>query len=127
MAQHVRMSRERKFGQFSSAADHFEEPGPRYRAAAFGVEDEAALQVLPSELAQCPNFLAGEWVHAVDTVFGPLATMRTGAALAAMDPHKNVEKDNKIAPPSSVMNSRRFIFAVIRSPRRRGQAARVGG
>src|SRR5262249_19475271 len=32
--------------------------------------------------------------------------MRTGAALAAMDPHKNVEKDNKIAPPSSVMNSR---------------------
>src|SRR5262249_16009786 len=53
MAQHVRMSRERKFGQFSSPADHFEEPGPRHRAAAFGVEDEAAVQVLPSQLAQC--------------------------------------------------------------------------
>src|SRR5262245_8004769 len=49
MAQHVRMSRERKSGQFSSPADHFEEPGPRHRAAAFGVEDEAALQVLPSQ------------------------------------------------------------------------------
>src|SRR5262249_37794626 len=39
-------------------------------------------------------------------LLAPIATMRTGAALAAMDPHKNVEKDNKIAPPSSVMNSR---------------------
>jgi hypothetical protein len=49
MTQHVRMSRERKFGQFSSPADHFEEPGRRHRPAAFGVEDEAALQVLPSQ------------------------------------------------------------------------------
>jgi hypothetical protein len=65
MAQHVRMSRERKSAQFSSAADHFEEPGPRHRAAAFGVEDEAALQVLPPQLAQGPDFLAGEWVRAV--------------------------------------------------------------
>src|SRR5262245_39110012 len=40
MAQHVRMNREGKFGQFSGPADHFEEPGPRHRAAAFGVEDE---------------------------------------------------------------------------------------
>ena len=71
MAQHVRMSRERKSGQFSSPADHFEEPGPRHRAAAFGVEDEAAVQVLPSQLAQGPDFLAGEWVRAIDTVFGP--------------------------------------------------------
>src|SRR5262245_65707141 len=71
MAQHVRMSRERKSGQFSSAVDHFEEPGPRHRPAAFGVEDEATLQVLPSQLAQGPDFLAGEWVRAVDTVFGP--------------------------------------------------------
>src|SRR5262249_16346495 len=71
VAQQVRMSRERKSGQFSSPADHFEEPGPRHRAAAFGVEDEAALQVLPSQLAQCPDFLAGEWVRAINTVFGP--------------------------------------------------------
>src|SRR5262245_58911318 len=71
VAQHVRMSRERKSGQFSSPADHFEEPGPRHWAAAFGVEDEAAVQVLPSQLAQGPDFLAGEWVRAVDTVFGP--------------------------------------------------------
>src|SRR5262245_7443810 len=71
MAQHVRMSRERKSGQLSSPADHFEEPGPRHWAAAFGVEDEAALQVLPSQLAQCPDFLAGERVRAIDTVLGP--------------------------------------------------------
>src|SRR5262245_26881129 len=71
VAQHVRMNWEGKFGQFSGPADHFEEPCPRHWAAAFGVEDEAALQVLPSQLAQCPDFLAGEWVRAVDTVFGP--------------------------------------------------------
>jgi hypothetical protein len=29
------------------------------------------------------------------------------------------------APPSSVMNSRRFIFALIRSPRRRGRVVTV--
>jgi len=40
-------------------------------AAAFGVEDEAAVQVLPSQLAQCPDFLAGDWVRAIDTIFGP--------------------------------------------------------
>src|SRR5215475_10739398 len=60
MAQHVRMSRERKSGQFSSPADHFEEPGPSHRPTAFGVEDEAAVQVLPSQLAQCPDFLVGK-------------------------------------------------------------------
>src|SRR6516164_1295588 len=43
MAQHVRMNWEGKFGQFPSAADHLEEPGPRYRPTAFGVEDVAAL------------------------------------------------------------------------------------
>src|SRR4030095_8537854 len=31
------------------------------------------------------------------------------------------------APPSSVMNVRRFIFVLIRSPRRRGRAASGGG
>src|SRR5215467_14022081 len=71
MAQHVRMNWEGKSGQFPSPTDHFEEPVPRHRPAAFGVEDEAALQVLPSQLAQCPDFLAGEWVRAIDTVFGP--------------------------------------------------------
>src|SRR5262249_28383379 len=71
VAQHVRMSRERKSGQFSSPADHFEEPGPRHWAAAFGVEDEAALQVLASQLAQGPDFLTGEWVRAIDAVLGP--------------------------------------------------------
>src|SRR5438876_5842725 len=39
VAQHVRMNREGKFGQFSSPADHFEEPGPRHPAAALGIED----------------------------------------------------------------------------------------
>ena len=29
------------------------------------------------------------------------------------------------APPTSVMNVRRFIFAITRSPRRRGQAERL--
>src|SRR5262245_59204960 len=57
VSQHVRMSRERKFGQFSGPADHFEEPGPSHRPTAFGIEDISALQVLPPELAQCPNFL----------------------------------------------------------------------
>src|SRR5262249_37698744 len=71
MAEHGGMGRKRKSGQFSSPADHFEEPGPRHRAAAFGVEDEAALQVLPSQLAQRPDFLAGERVRAIDTVLGP--------------------------------------------------------
>src|SRR5262249_20255966 len=71
MAQHVRMDWERKFGQFSCPADHFEEPGPRHRPSAFGVEDEAALQVLTRQLAQCPDFLAGQWVCAIDTVLGP--------------------------------------------------------
>src|SRR5215813_4144014 len=71
VAQHVRMSGKGKFGQFSGPADHFEEPGPRHWAAAFGVEDEAAVQVLPSQLAQCPDFLAGEWVRAVDAILGP--------------------------------------------------------
>src|SRR5262245_22708444 len=71
MAQHVRMNWEGKFGQLPSPADHLEEPGPSHRPTAFGVEDEAALQVLPPQLAQCPDLLAGEWVRAIDTVLGP--------------------------------------------------------
>ena len=71
MAQHVRMNREGKFGQLPSPADHFEEPGPRDRPAAFGVENLAALQVLASQLAQCPDFLAGEGMRAIDAVLGP--------------------------------------------------------
>src|SRR5262245_21022225 len=71
MAQHVRMNWEGKFGQFPSPTDHFEEPVPGHRPAAFGVEDVAALQVLPSQLAQGPDFLAGEWVRAIDAVLGP--------------------------------------------------------
>jgi len=71
MAQHVRMSRERKSGQFPSPADHFEEPGPSYRPTTFGVEDEAALQVLPPQLAQRPDLLAGERVRAINAVLGP--------------------------------------------------------
>src|SRR6266436_1952906 len=51
VAQHVRMNGKWKFGQFPSPADHFEEPGPRHWAAAFGIEHVAALQVLPSHLA----------------------------------------------------------------------------
>jgi hypothetical protein len=49
----------------------FEEPSPRHRPTAFGVEHEAALQVLASKLAQRPDFLAGEWVRAIDAVLGP--------------------------------------------------------
>src|SRR5262249_32410240 len=49
MAQHVRMNWEGQFGQLPNPADHFQEPGPRHRPAAFGIEDEAALQVLPSQ------------------------------------------------------------------------------
>jgi hypothetical protein len=71
MAQHVRMDWERKFGQFACPADHFEEPGSSHRPTAFGIEDEAALQVLASELAQGPDFLAGERVRAIDTVLSP--------------------------------------------------------
>ena len=71
MAQHVRMNWEGEFGQFPRAADHFEEPGPGHRPAAFRIEDVAALQVLPPHLAQCPDFLAGEGVRAVNTVLGP--------------------------------------------------------
>ena len=56
VAQHVRMNWEGKFGQFSGPADHFEEPGPRHRAAAFRVEDEAALQVLPTAAGAVPGF-----------------------------------------------------------------------
>src|SRR5262249_1186812 len=82
MAQRVRMNGKGKFGQFPSPADHFEEPGPRHWAAAFGVEDEAALQVLRSQLAQCPDFLAGEWVRAIDAVFGP---PHMGAAAIKLD------------------------------------------
>src|SRR5262249_1918056 len=62
MTQHVRMNGEREFGQFPSPADHFQEPGPGHRPTSFGVENVAALQVLASELAQCPDFLAGERV-----------------------------------------------------------------
>jgi hypothetical protein len=50
---------------------HFEEPGPGDRAAAFGIEDVAALQILPPQLAERPDFLAGEGVRAIDTVLGP--------------------------------------------------------
>ena len=31
----------------------------------------SAWQVLPSQLGQGPDFLAGEWVRAIDTVHGP--------------------------------------------------------
>jgi hypothetical protein len=58
VAQHVRMNWEEKFGQFPGPADHFEEPSPGYRSTAFGVEDEAALQILPPQLAQCSDLLA---------------------------------------------------------------------
>ena len=71
MAQHVRMNGKGQFGQLPGPADHFEEPGPRHRAAAFGVEYVAALQVLPSQLAQGPDFLAGEGVRAIDPILGP--------------------------------------------------------
>src|SRR5262249_49288272 len=54
-----------------SPADHFEEPGPCYRPTAFRIEYEATLQVLPPQLAQCPDFLAGERVRAIDTILGP--------------------------------------------------------
>src|SRR5262249_4430438 len=60
VAEHVRMNREGQFGQLSSPADHFEEPGPCYRPTAFRIEYEATLRVLPPQLAQCPDFLAGE-------------------------------------------------------------------
>ena len=60
MAQHVRMNWEGKFGQFPSPTDHFEEPVPRHRPTAFGVEDVSALQVLPSQLGQGPDYLAGD-------------------------------------------------------------------
>ena len=70
VAQHVRMNREGKFGQLPSPTDHFEEPSPRHRPAAFGIEDKTTLQILPPQLAQCPDFLAGEWVRAIDTVLG---------------------------------------------------------
>jgi hypothetical protein len=69
--QHVRVNGEGKFGQFSSPADHFEEPSPGHRPTAFGVEDVAALQVLASQLAQGPDFLACERVRAIDTVLSP--------------------------------------------------------
>jgi hypothetical protein len=46
-----------KFGQFSGPAHHFEEPGPSHRSTAFGIEDEAALQVLPPQLPKGPDFL----------------------------------------------------------------------
>src|SRR5262245_23263726 len=65
------MNREGQFGQLSSPADHFEEPGPCYRPTAFRIEYEATLQVLPPQLAQCPDFLAGERVRAIDTILGP--------------------------------------------------------
>jgi len=65
------MNREGKFGQFPSAADHIEEPGPSHRPTAFGVEDKAALQVLPPQLAQCPDLLAGKWVRAIDAILRP--------------------------------------------------------
>ena len=54
-----------------SAADHFEEPSPRHWAAAFGVEDEATLQVLPPQLPKGPDLLAGERVRACDAVLSP--------------------------------------------------------
>src|SRR5262249_307383 len=71
MAQHVRMNWEGQFGQFASPADHFEEPGPRHRPTAFGVEDEATLQVLPPQLPKGPDLLAGERVRASDAVLSP--------------------------------------------------------
>jgi len=39
MAQHVRMNREGKFGQFPSPTDHFEQPVSSHRPTAFGVTD----------------------------------------------------------------------------------------
>src|SRR5262245_41227564 len=71
VSEHVRMNGEGKFGQFPSPADHFEEPGSGHRPAAFGVEDEATLEVLPPQLAQGPDFLASEGVRAIDAVLGP--------------------------------------------------------
>src|SRR5262249_10073325 len=50
VAQHVRMNGKGKLCQFSGPADHFQEPGPRHRPTAFGVEDEAALQIIPPQL-----------------------------------------------------------------------------
>src|SRR5262249_60209081 len=71
MAQHVRMDWERKFGQFSSPADHFEEPVPRHRPTAFGIEHVPALQVLSPQLPKGPDLLAGQRARAVDTILAP--------------------------------------------------------
>jgi hypothetical protein len=71
VAQHVRMNGKGKFGQFPSPADHFEEPGPGHRPAAFGIEDKTTLQVLPPQLPNGPDLLAGERVRAIDAVLGP--------------------------------------------------------
>jgi hypothetical protein len=59
VAQHVRVNGERHLGQFASSEDHFEEPGPSHRPTAFGVEDEAALQVGALQLPKGPDLLAG--------------------------------------------------------------------
>ena len=56
---------------FPSPADHFEELGSSYRPTAFGVEDVAALQILPPQLALWPDLLTGERVRAIDAVLGP--------------------------------------------------------
>ena len=57
VAQHVRMNGKGKFGQFPSPADHFQEPGPGHRPAAFGV---AAVMNSPKEKAPSSGWGASE-------------------------------------------------------------------
>src|SRR5262249_10696513 len=71
MAQHVRMNREGQVRQFSSPPSHFEDPVPRHRPTAFGIEHMAAFQVPPPQLPKGPDLLPGERVRAVDTILGP--------------------------------------------------------
>src|SRR5262245_40338531 len=76
VAQHVRMNGKGKLCQFSGPADHFQEPGPRHRPTAFGVEDEAALQVIPPQLPKGPDLLACERVRAIDPCLARRTWMR---------------------------------------------------
>jgi hypothetical protein len=73
--------------------------------------------VQPNSASACTNALNGAWNPASSAAAGRRMPMRLACCARAASGHAAA------APPSSVMNSRRLIAAITRSPRQRGRAA----
>src|SRR5712691_9724873 len=80
----------------------------------------ASMPLARSRACNCAGYAPSLRTYQPWVLLAPIATMRSGAAVAVMFAHINVAKANRAAPPSRVMKS----YCFIRSPRRAGEERR---